>query len=112
MKISDYKSKNPTWALAHFFDCWKRKAWKQILEYVQLSWIARNKEPSKILRMSLPPLIDTEFIQVISHKKRSASVLLVNIQRRLKNTGLDHLQQEVKLFYEDEKWKVDPESII
>jgi hypothetical protein len=111
MKTTDYKPKNPQWALAHFFDCWKRRAWKQILEYVQLSWIARHKDPSKVLRTSLHTLVNAEDMQIIFHKKRSAHILLVRIQRK-SNTAIDQSQQKVKLFYEDNKWRVDPESIV
>jgi len=111
MKISDYKRKNPGWALAHFFDCVKRRAWKQILEYVQLSWLARHKEPNRVLRTSLHTLIDAEDVRIISHKKRRAHILLVNIQRK-SNTGIDQSHRKVKLVYEGQKWRVDPGSII
>lgn len=111
MKTTDYKPKNPQWALAHFFDCWKRRAWKQILEYVQLSWLTQHEDPSKALRTSLHTLVDAKEMRIIFHKKRNAHILLVNIQRKL-NTDVDQSQREVKLSYEDNKWRVDPESLI
>lgn len=112
MKVTDYKSKNPQWALAHFFDCWKRRAWKQILKHVQSSWLARHKEPNKTLRTSLHTLVDAEDMGIILHKKRSAHILLVSIQRKLQTGEIVQSHRKVKLAYEDGKWRVDPKSII
>jgi len=114
MKATDYKSKNPQRVLAKFFDCCKRRAWKQILKHVQSSWLARHKEPSKELRMAFRGIYDVEDMGIIFHKKRTSHTLSVNIKRSIEgksHTSIVQSHREAKLTYEEGKWRVDPESI-
>lgn len=107
IKIRDYKPNSPEWVMAKFFDCWKRRAWIQILDYVQPSWLAQHKEPNRVLRLSLHNLIDTEFIQMNANTGIVA-VFLVDFHRE----GYAVAVQEVRLVRESKRWGLDPSSII
>lgn len=102
IKIRDYKPNSPEWVMAKFFDCWKRRAWVQMLNYVQPPWLTRHKEPNKVLRLSLNKLVNTEFIQMNANTGIVA-VFLVNISKKV---------HEVRLVREDKRWGLDPSSII
>ena len=65
IKIRDYKADSPEWVMAKFFDCWKRRAWKQMADYIQLSWLDAMPDPSKMLKSHFNvKLLDVNFIQV------------------------------------------------
>ena len=106
IKIRDYKPNTPEWAMANFFNCWKRRAWVQMLDYVQPSWIARYEEPSRALRASLYKLVDTEFIQR-NDTTGIVAVFLVDIHREFYGVT-DRAKQPVRLVREGKKWGIDP----
>lgn len=108
--IRDYKLNSPEWVVANFFDCWKRKAWIQILDYVQPSWLNRYDEPNRILRLSLPTLANAEFIQVNANSG-AVAVLLVEIYLKT-YMGIEPLRRAVKLVHGEGRWGIDPDSII
>jgi len=110
IRVRDYKPDSPEWVMASFFDCWKRRAWAQMLKYVQPSWLAKYEQPNKILRQSLHTLVDTEFIQMNANTGIVA-VFLVGIRRKL-YTITDHSIQAVRLVREGKKWGIDPSYLI
>jgi len=110
IKIRDYKPYSPEWVIAKFFDCWKRRAWVQLLDYVQLSWLNQYDEPNRILRLSLQTLDNAEFVQVNANTG-AVAVIIVDIYLKLK-TGIDKSRHSVRLVYENGRWGVDPRSII
>lgn len=106
IKSKDYKQGSPEWVMAKFFDCWKRRAWKQMLDYVQPSWIFQYKDPSRILRISFSKLINVDLVQMNAN---TGAVAIFSI-KLFRETGLSW--PLVKLVRERKKWGVDPRSII
>ncbi len=109
IKIKNYKQGSPEWVMAKFFDCWKRRAWKQMLDYVQPSWLAIHKEPNKVLRLSLDKLIDIQFVQV-NAKTGVIAIFQINIRTRFHSSD-DIALKAVRLVREGKKWGVDPRNI-
>lgn len=110
IKIHDYKPNSPEWVMANFFDCWQKRRWMQILNYVQPSWLAQYKEPNKVLRMSLYMLVDTKFIQMNANTGVVA-VFLVDIHTK-SHTFNNWSQRTIRLVREGRKWGIDPKSIM
>lgn len=110
IKANDYKPGSPEWAMAKFFSCWKRRAWTQILDYVQPSWLSRYEDPKRTLRLSLHKLIDADFRQMNANTG-IAAVFLVEIYGK-GNTFSDRSIRAVRLVREGKKWGVNPSSII
>lgn len=108
--IRDYKLNSPEWVVAKFFDCWKRRAWQQILDYVQLSWLNQYDEPNRMLRRSLHTLADAEFIQVNANTG-AVAVILVDIYIK-SYKGINITRHSVKLIHEEGQWGIDPRSIV
>lgn len=108
-----YEVNSPEWVMAKFFDCWKRRAWKQILHYIQASKLAHYQEPNRWIRQILrSKLISVEFIQV-NARTSVVAVFLVRIKTRIKPYApVDEALKKVKLFREGKKWGVIPGSII
>jgi len=106
IRIRDYKPDTPEWVMANFFNCWKRRAWAQMLNYIQPSWLALHEEPNKVLRQSLYTLIDAEFIQR-NATTGIVAVFLMNIHRKL-YTITDQSTQAVRLVREGKRWGIDP----
>jgi len=110
IKIRDYKPNTPEWVMAKFFSCWKRRAWSQILDYVQPSWVARHAEPNRFLRYSLHRLVNAEFIQR-NATTEVVAVYLMKISRKTYAITTE-MTYAVKLVREGKKWGVDPNSLI
>lgn len=110
IKQKNYKEGSPEWVMAKFFDCWKRRAWKQMLDYVQPSWLAIHKEPNKILRLSLHTLVDTEFIQ-LNANTGVVAIFLVSISKK-SYVVASQWQYAIRLVREGKKWGIDPKSVI
>ena len=110
IRIRDYKPNSPEWVMAKFFSCWKRRAWMQMLDYVQPSWIAQHEEPNKVLKQSLSRLINAEFIQVNANTGIVA-VFLISVHTRTSYFD-DQSNKAVRLVREGKKWGVDPNSIV
>lgn len=106
----DYKPNSPGWVMARFFNCWKRRAWVQMLAYVQPSWLVQHEEPNRVLRLSLHTLVDAEFVQ-INAETGITTVFLVNIDRK-SSYHRDQSVKAVRLVREGKKWGIDPKSII
>ncbi len=63
--IRDYKPNSPEWVMANFFDCWKRRAWVQMADYIQLSWLNAMPASIKMLKSHFNvKLLDANLIQV------------------------------------------------
>ena len=102
----DYKPDSPEWVMAKFFSCWKRRAWVQILDYVQPSWLAKQEEPRKALKMLLYRLVNAEFVQR-NATTGIVAVFLVDIHREFYGVT-DQTKQPVRLVREGKKWGIDP----
>jgi hypothetical protein len=113
IKVKDYKQDSPEWVIAKFFDCWKRRAWKQITDYVQLSWLSVYSEPKKRLKSCFSrKLIDANLIQV---NARSGVVTDILVEFDISQK----LVSEIRLICEKApmrtsakgKWGVNPASV-
>ena len=110
IKIREFKPNSPGWVMAKFFNCWKRRAWVQMLAYIQPSWLAQHEEPNRTLRLSLHTLVDAEFVQV-NAETGITTVFLVDIRRK-SDYHADQSVKAVRLVREGKKWGIDPGSII
>ena len=109
IKIRDYKPDTPEWVMAKFFNCWKRRAWSQILDYVQPSWLAQYEDPNRVLKMLLGRLVNAEFVQMNANTGIVA-VFLVRIHKRFYTEDYESVQK-VRLVRKGKKWGIDPNSI-
>jgi len=110
IKPNDYKLDSPEWVMAKFFSCWKRRAWSQMLSYVQPSWVAKHEDPNRVLRQSLQGLVDVDFIQR-NATTGVVAVYLMNIHRKLYTITVQSTQT-VRLVREGRKWGIDPTYLI
>lgn len=110
IKSKNYKQGSSEWVMAKFFDCWKRRAWKQMLDYVQPSWLHQYKDPSRMLRMILNKLVSAEFVQVNANTGVVAVFAMKVFRETYSVIGLSY--PSVKLVREGKKWAVDPRSLI
>lgn len=103
-----YKLDSPEWVLAKFLECWKRRAWKQMLNYVRKSWLEKHQDPSKVLRSLLNfKLISADLIQ-INANTGTVAVFLMQLQYR--GFTFDNISSiEIKLFRESKRWGVSPD---
>jgi len=106
----NYKIDTPEWVMARFFECWKLRAWKQMLGLIQSSWSSQYKDPSKALRMMLGKFVSVEFVQMNANTG-AVAVFLMNISKELYSVPIQS-RLAVKLIREGKKWVVDPRSLI
>ena len=114
IRAKKYKPESPEWVLAQFFDCWQRRAWRQILSYVRASWIDRYEEmASGMIKAVLNSrLIDTRFVQLNADTGAVVEYLVEISYRAWSDYSLtDTVTTKIRLFRERKKWRVDPDSI-
>lgn len=115
MEAVSYKPKSPEWTLAMFFDCWRRRAWQQMLAYTQYSWVADYGEmASRFIKAALRGrFVSAEFIQ----RNNTTSVAVEYlIKIRYKTWGRDAVGRskisKIKLIHNKGAWGVVPESVM
>jgi len=109
-----YEKDSPEWVLAKFLAAWKRRDWKQMADYTQLSWLDIYKEPVEWLKLAFSTrLIDASLMQ-INAKTGVVAEFLIEL-----DVG-EKIVSRIKLICEEApmrpspygKWGVNPTSII
>ena len=114
IKSKKYKSESPEWVIAQFFDCWRRRAWRQILFYIRSSWIDRYEDmASGMIKAVLNSrLVDADFVQLNAN---TGAVVEFLIEITFRSWGDYSVNEKavtkIRLFRERKKWRVDPDSI-
>ena len=119
IKSTDYPKNSPVWTLAKFLEAWKRRTWKKMLKYCQITWCTipgdRRKRLSTQFRHKFisAKILKTEKISDVT---RDISVEIyykdINIRRRMIRKvrlicELGRMQPSV-----DGTWGVNPTSMI
>lgn len=112
-----HKKGSPEWVLAKFFEAWKNRAWKQMVDYIRSSWLRIYVEPDKWLKLAVnPELIDARLIQA-SGRTPAVTVYQVEIEYKASLAITKKVVSEIKLYSEmtslqEVVWGVDPSTII
>jgi len=111
-----HKKGSPEWVLAKFFEAWKRRTWKQMVDYIQSSWLRIYTEPDKWLKLTFSPeLIDARLIQA-SGRTPAVTEYLVEIEYMALRTIPKKVVSKIRLYSEmtsfrETVWGVDPTTI-
>jgi len=112
-----HKQGSPEWVLAKFLEAWKRRAWKQMVDYVRSSWLDIYTEPDKWLKLTFnPELIDARLIQA-SGRTPAVTEYLVEIEYKAPFAIQKKVVSKIRLYsemkpFKEVVWGVDPTTII
>ena len=112
-----HKQGSPEWVLAKFFEAWKRRAWKQMIDYIRPSWLRIYVEPGEWLKLAVnPELIDARLIQA-SGRTPAVIEYLVEIEYKAPFAISKKVVSKIRLYSEmtslqETVWGVDPGTII
>ena len=112
-----HKKGSPEWVLAKFFEAWKRRAWKQMVDYIKSSWLVIYKEPDTWLKLTFnPELIDARLIQA-SGRTPAVIEYLVEIEYKAPLAIAKKSVSKIRLYskmtsLQETVWGVDPTTII
>lgn len=112
-----HKEGSPEWVLAKFFKAWKKRAWKQMVDYIRPSWLRIYVEPYKWLKLTFnPELIDARLIQA-NARTPAVTVYQVEIEYKAPLAIAKKVVSEIRLYSEltslqETEWGVDPTTII
>lgn len=112
-----HKQGSPEWVLAKFFEAWKRRAWKQMIDYIRPSWLRIYVEPGEWLKLAVnPELIDARLIQA-SGRTPAVTEYLVEIEYKVALAIPKKVVSKIRLYSEmkplqEVVWGVDPTTII
>ena len=112
-----HKQGSPEWVLAKFFETWKRRSWKKMVDYIRPSWLRIYVEPGKWLELAVnPELIDARLIQAGG---RTPAVIeyLVEIEYKTPFAISKKVVSKIRLYsemtsFQETVWGVDPGTII
>jgi hypothetical protein len=101
-----HKQGSPEWVLAKFFEAWKRRNWKKMIDYIRSSWLDTYTEPNSWLKLTFnPELIDARLIQA-NARTPAVTEYLVEIEYKApsavpkKNVSKIRLYSEIRPFQE------------
>jgi|GEM_PF-5061439 len=112
-----HKQGSPEWVLAKFLEAWKRRAWKQMVDYIRPSWLLIYVEPGEWLKLTFnPELIDARLIQA-SGRTPAVTEYLVEIEYMALRTIPKKNVSKIRLYSEmnslqEVVWGVDPTTIV
>lgn len=112
-----HKEGSPEWVLAKFFEAWKNRAWKQMIDYIRSSWIGVVADPYNALKAYFnPELIDARLIQA-SGRTPAVTEYLIEIEYRDVRVIPKKVVSKIRLYSEmtslqETVWGVDPATII
>ena len=112
-----HKKGSPEWVLAKFFEAWKNRAWKQMVDYIWPPWLRIYVEPREWLKLTFnPELIDARLIQA-SGRTPAVTEYLVEIEYRDVRVITKKVVSKIRLYSEMTSlqktvWGVDPATII
>lgn len=111
MKARKYKSGSPEWVMAMFFDCWKRRQWRKILNYTQGSrqtyqmkmiLDGRLTDARLIQRNDTTPVVAEYLVETNTYSGRQPN----------KHSIVESTISKVRLIRERKGWSVIPESVM
>lgn len=111
-----HKEGSPEWVLAKFLEAWKRRAWKQMVDYIWPPWLRIYVEPDEWLKLAAnPELIDARLIQACG---RTPAVVeyLVEIEYKAPLAIAKKIVSKIRLYsemkpFQEVVWGVDPATI-
>ena len=118
IKPTDYPKNSPEWTLAKFLEAWKRRTWKKMLKYCQITWCTiPGDRREKLFAQFRHKFISAKILKTekISDVTRDISVEInykdINIRRKMR--------RKVRLICElgrmrpsvDGSWGVNPISM-
>ena len=112
-----HKQGSPEWVLAKFFETWKDRAWRRMVEYIRPSWLRIYVEPGEWLKLAVnPELIDARLIQA-SGRTPAVIEYLVEIEYKAPLAITKKVVSKIRLYSEmtslqETVWGVDPATII
>ena len=114
IKAKRYKPKSPEWVMAMFFNCWRRRAWKQMLPYTQNSWVAQyGEKASKQIKILLRGmLVDANLVQRNNTTPAMAEYLIkINYKPWGIHSYTKTVTSKVRLIRERKSWNIVPDSV-
>lgn len=112
-----HKQGSPEWVLAKFFETWKRRAWKQMVDYIRSSWLDIYTEPDKWLKLIFKlELIDARLIQA-NARTPAVTEYLIEIEYKAPLAIAKKGVSKIRLYsritsLQEVVWGVDPTTII
>jgi len=115
---SEYPEKSPEWTLRRFFEAWKKRDWKEMLNYCQITWRNMPQNTKKRLFTQFRhKFISARVLKIeeISEVTRDITVEIyykdINVRRRMRRKvrlicELGRMQPSV-----DGTWGVNPVSM-
>lgn len=120
-----HKQGSPEWVLAKFLEAWKRRSWKQMVDYVRIipvfdtiSSTSAMSEPHEALKARFnPELIDARLIQA-NARTPAVTEYLVEIEYKASSVAQKKVVSKIRLYSKltehivEAVWEVDPTTIV
>lgn len=118
IKSPEYPEKSPEWTLHRFFDEWKKRDWKEMLNYCQITWrtVPQNTK-KKLFTQFRHKFISARILKVeeISEVTRDISVEIcykdINVRRRIRRKARLICELAPMKPSTDGTWGVNPLSM-